>query len=115
MSSDLIQERANKDFKADPAEITSKELVAETQEVNAFQASVPELVNTHKWYDMTREEQLERLYKMANCAYKHGKQRFFLDHECIKLGWIHNLQGENPLNLNYTMFLQTLEGMCNDE
>ena len=38
---------------------------AEVEELKALFASDPKLANTHKWFDMTREEMMDHLYKRA--------------------------------------------------
>jgi acyl-CoA oxidase len=43
------------------------------------------------------------------------KKKWFNDHECNNIMWSHATLGQNPVVLNYTMFLLTIQNMCNDE
>jgi hypothetical protein len=39
--------------------------------------SNPELNQTHKFFDMTREEQMKDMMMRANAAYRLGKEKWF--------------------------------------
>ena len=80
-----------------------------------FMESSPELINSHKFYDMTRAEMQKDLMRKANVAYRLGKEKWFLTHEADEQFWGHAHLGLNPLTLNYTMFLNTVVGMMTDE
>ena len=54
VSSDLIEERAKKNFKASLDEIFDSDNYRRALEGRAFMESYPELANSHKFYDMTR-------------------------------------------------------------
>ena len=56
-SSDLIEERAKKDFTGSLREVLSAQTYVRMDEAVAFIESHPELANSHKFYDMSRQEQ----------------------------------------------------------
>ena len=56
VSSDLIEERAKSDFKGHIRELQKGPSYDRTDEGTAFMESTPELINSHKFYDMTRAE-----------------------------------------------------------
>ena len=70
----------------------------------AFQMSHPGLMNCHKFYDMTRQEQMKDWYRKSALAFKLGKDRYFVNQHPSNLSWSHVHLGEYPLNLNFTMF-----------
>jgi len=65
-------------------------------------------MNSHKFYEMTRAEQLKDWYRKCNLAFRLGKQRWFLNHDPSNLMWASVHLGEGPLGLNQTMFLKCL-------
>jgi len=77
--------------------------------------SDPRLANSHKFYDMTRGEQMKNLMYKANVAYEIGKQRWFIDHDPKDVHWGYAHLGLNPVTLNYTMFLNTITAMMTEE
>jgi len=52
-----------------------------------FMEKHEELVPTHKYYDMTRKEQMTDLMRRSNAAYKHGKEQWFQKHEPHLVHW----------------------------
>ena len=77
--------------------------------------SDPGLLNNHKFYDMTRSEQMMDLMKKANLAYRLGKKKWFLEHNPDEHHFSVAQLGLSPVTLNYTMFLNTITGMMTDE
>ena len=77
--------------------------------------SHPDLMNTHKWYDYSREEMWINGMKKTRKAYELDKEKWFHQAECFKVWWGHAHQGVNCGNLNYSMFLMSLQNMCNEE
>jgi hypothetical protein len=77
--------------------------------------SHPGLINSHKFYDMTRSEQQKDLMRKANLAYRLGKDKWFIKHEADEHYWGSAMLGQNPTTLNYTMFLNTVVAMMTDE
>jgi len=78
VSSDLIEERAKSDFKGNIRELLKGPSYERIDEAVEFMESTPELINSHKFYDMTRQEQQIDLMRKANVAYKLGKDKWFL-------------------------------------
>lgn len=114
-SSDLIEERSHKDFTGTISELLKGPGYERMAEATAFMESSPELMNSHKFYDMTRSEMQKDLMRKANVAYRLGKEKWFIKHEPDEHFWGHANLGLNPLTLNYTMFLNTVVGMMTDE
>lgn len=71
--------------------------------------------NSHKFYDMTREEKMTDWYRKINLAWKAGKNDWFINHNPINIGWHWDILGEYPLDLSYTMFIACLQNMCDDQ
>jgi hypothetical protein len=115
VSSDLLEERANKNFTGSMREVLSHPGYVRMDEAVEFMESHPGLANSHTFYDMTRGEQQKDLMRKANLAYKLGKDKWFIKHEADEQWWGHAHLGLNPMTLNYTMFLNTVTGMMNDE
>ena len=46
----------------------------------SFMESDPGLLNSHKFLEMTRQEQMKDLMRKANLSYKLGKKKWFTDH-----------------------------------
>ena len=57
------------------------------REAIEFMKSHPDLVNTHKYYEMTREEIMEHQMKKFNTAWKLGKEKWFLKHDPSLCTW----------------------------
>lgn len=53
-SSDLLEERAKRNFEGSVDEVLDCENHRRAKEGLAFMESHPDLINTHKFYDMTR-------------------------------------------------------------
>ena len=72
VASDLQEERDKCDFDQAEALTTSIDVVewAATQDAHKYMVEHPELANTHKFYDMTRQEQMEHMFKKSKYAYK---------------------------------------------
>ena len=68
-SSDLIEERAKKDFTGSFLDLYHQPTLNRTKESYAFMESDPRLVNTHKFYDMTRKEMMSEQMFKTNVAY----------------------------------------------
>ena len=115
VSSDLIAERANKDFTGAMDEVLTEDVYKRTKEGVEFMESHPGLANSHEFYDMTRAEKMKDGMRKANLAYRLGKETWFLKHEPDDYNWSFAHFGLNPLTLNYTMFLNTITGMMTDE
>lgn len=49
--------------------------------------SDPILVNTHKWYDMTREEQLELNFQRARRIYELNKEKYYHNYNVDYIPW----------------------------
>ena len=45
------------------------------------------LRNTEKWYDMTREEQIEHNFKRARRAYDLNKEKYYHNYEVTYIPW----------------------------
>ena len=56
VSSDLIEERAKKDFNGSIEEVLHGENYQRAKDALAFMEAHPELHNSHKFYEMTRQE-----------------------------------------------------------
>ena len=56
VSSDLIEERAHRDFTGTMSEMLKGPAYERMAEATAFMESHPDLINSHKFYDMTRSE-----------------------------------------------------------
>ena len=81
----------------------------------AFVSGDPILRNTHKFYDMTREEMWEHQMVKYNRAFSLGKEKWFVKHECNDVHWQAGALGQSPSVLNYTMFSLAIINMCTDE
>lgn len=53
----------------------------EVAELRKLFASDPKLAPTHKWFDMTREEQMEFMYKRAERLAQIDRKRFYSEFE----------------------------------
>ena len=80
-SSDLLLERANKNFTGSLDEAVDSENYRRTKESVAFMESHPGLRNSHTFYDMTKEEQMKAKLKKVNLAYRLGKDKWFVNHQ----------------------------------
>jgi acyl-CoA oxidase len=75
----------------------------------------PELNQSHKFFDMTRQEQMKDMMMRANAAYRLGKEKWFHKHEPHVVHWAYTQLGNSPIGLHYTMFLNACQAMMNDE
>lgn len=114
-SSDLLEERAKKDFTGSFLDLYHQPTVQRAKEVYAFMESDPRLHNSHKFYDMTRQEMMTEGLRKANVAYQLGKQKWFLDHDPKEIHWSYSHLGLSPVTLHYTMFLNTITAMMTAE
>lgn len=115
VSSDLLEERAKKDFSGSFLELFDQPTLQRIRDCYAFMESDPRLHNSHKFYDMTRQEMMTEGLRKANVAYQLGKQKWWLDHDPKEVHWSYAHLGLNPVTLNYTMFLNTITAMMTPE
>jgi len=47
----------------------------------------PILRNNEKWYDMTREEQIEHNFKRARRAYEINKEKYYHNYDVTYIPW----------------------------
>lgn len=90
IASDLEEERLKANF--NQAELTEswfggkdkweeyKNLIAEIDRDDILR-------NTEKWYDMTREEQWENLFKKARRFYEINKEKYYHNYEVSYIPW----------------------------
>jgi hypothetical protein len=117
VNTDLLEERANRDF--DQTEMRN---LLHDQEQMRFYDKVfddmrdhPEIANTHKFYDMSREDQKSHLMKRAFLLYKLNKELYFYTARPDFNQWFFGHQGLSPLGLQYTMFYMSMDKFCNEE
>ena len=114
-SSDLLKERANKNFEGSFEEILDKTVLDRIHEVLAFGESHPGLRNSHKFYDMTIAEKFKDNYEKGALAFKLAKKRHFLDYDPMTMNWSAYMLGCNPLTANQGMFLMSIKYTMSDE
>ena len=67
----------------------------EVEELNALFESDPLLRNSHKWFDMTREEQMAFMYKRCERLHQIDHKRFYTDFKpTTHSSYLWLLQGE---------------------
>ena len=105
VASDLQEERDKCDFDMNEARMFSRQgklvdaaVVAEILELH------PALQNTHKFYDMTREEKMKDWFRKTNYAYKLKKKEWFSDARGGEYSWSYALHGQSCFALHYVMF-----------
>ena len=86
-SSDLLQERANKDFTGDIEQVMACDNYTRGKEIRNFIESNPGLVNSHLFYDMTIKEQMKDLMRKSKLAYQLGRDKWFINHEPHMYHW----------------------------
>lgn len=118
VASDLVEERAKRNFDSEGnnafLNILGPDHLA-AKEAEEFIKSDPILMNSHKWYEMTREEQWIDHMKKFRRAWELAKQKYFINYTTDKPLWSIYLLGQNMSILNQTMFLLSLENMCDEE
>jgi hypothetical protein len=62
---------------------------------------------------MTREEMWISQMKKAKRAFEIGKEKWFLNQQPGDSRWMDTIQGQSCITLNYTMFLLSIQNMCN--
>ena len=78
--------------------------------------SDPILNNTHKFYDMNKEEMWEHhMKKLKRAKELDTEGKWFDKHECNQTIWGFAHLGQNMSVLNYTMFALTINNMMTDE
>ena len=61
------------------------------------------LRNTEKWYDMTREEQIEYNFKRARRAYDLNKEKYYHNYDVTYIPWFSAMfQGIVRILIQYT-------------
>ena len=119
VNSDLQEERDKRDFDGKLGDGVKVLLDGATfkrlGEAADFVSGDPVLRNTHKFYDMTKEEMWEHHMAKYNRAFSLDKEKWFKKHECNDVIWGYAALGQNPCVLNYTMFSLAIVNMCTDE
>jgi len=115
VSSDLLEERATKDWEGSLEDILDHKITKRLNSVMNFMHSDPGLMNSHKFYDMTRQEQMMDWYRKCNLAFRLGKEEHFYNHDPMNISWTYPMLGEGPMNLNQTMFLMCVKYIMSDE
>ena len=115
VSSDLQEERDKKDFTGSMSDYFDPYIVKRMDEVLAFSESDPGLLNSHKFYDMTREEQMQDWYKKSNVAFRLGKQKYFVDSEPTDINWGFVHLGEPTMGMHSNMFRMCVQYIMSDE
>ena len=87
VDSSLQAERDNKDFVGSPKYFVRPSHIDRYMESCDFMDEHKELNQTHKFYDMTRQEQMKDMMMRANAAYKYGKEKWFVNHEPHLVNW----------------------------
>jgi hypothetical protein len=67
----------------------------EAEDFRALIENEPLLKPSHKWFDMTREEKMEQMYKRMERLYQIDKEKYYLKYE-------------QKTNFSYTWLLQGL-------
>jgi hypothetical protein len=119
VASDLQEERDKQDFQNIKVNglnpLTDPECQARFYESINFHINDPVLKNTHKYYELTREEIFQRETMKLKRAYEIGKEKWFLQHEPGQIVWCYGGQGQNMSSLSQTMFLLALSNLADDE
>ena len=119
MASDLLEERAKRDFDSENNEVFIKTISPDyyipAKEYKEFIMSDPVLRPTHKYYDMTREEMWIEQMKKARRAYELRKDKYFVNMPTDKVMWSNFILGQNMTVMHQSMFMMALENMCSDE
>ena len=75
----------------------------------------PVLKNTHKYYEMTKEERWIDHMKKLRRAWELKKNEWFINYNPKYPLWSNYLLGQNMSALNQSMFLISLENICDEE
>jgi len=74
------------------------------------------LRNNEKWYDMTREEQIEYNFKRARRAYDLNKEKYYHNYDVTYIPWFSAMfQGIFPFGLTMSMFSLSIRELGDDE
>lgn len=60
------------------------------RELQVLNDKYPELANTHKFYDMTRQEMMEHSFKKVRWAYENHKEEWFTNLVEGKYSWAYS-------------------------
>ena len=120
VASDLVAERANRDFDHDNGEILCKTLNVrghweKKKAFNEFLQSDPILKNTHKFYEMNQEEMQEYQMKRLRRAFELKKDEWFINHDPSRLQWSYQLLGKMHGSLHQSMFCLCLQNLTSEK
>ena len=90
VASDLEEERLKANFNStelSEAWWGDRQTWEEYKDLTSLIDSDPVLRNTNEWYDMTREEQWETLFKKARRFYEIDKKRFYTEYKSTYIPW----------------------------
>lgn len=87
VNTDLLEEREKKDFNAGLEILVRDSHVERYFDAIDFMHKTPGLSNTFKFYDMTRQEMQKDLMRRTNLAFKHGREKWFYNHEPHLVHW----------------------------
>lgn len=90
ISSDLIEERNKKDFKIESNylfNLLDQNIIRSKDENWKFMESIPSLHNSHKFYDMTKEEMWIDHMKKLRTTFEHKKDQFFVNQKTTDNLW----------------------------
>ena len=113
VASDLQEERDKQDFDSTKGGglvgVLNQDYSQRLWDALAFMESDPILKNTHKFYEMTKEEMWEHhMQKLKRARELDTDGKWFQKHECNYTIWGYVHLGQNMSVLNYTMFLLTI-------
>jgi hypothetical protein len=108
---DLQAERDKACFDTDELKtfhMGGKAMRAEKEKIDALFESEPLLRRDHKWFDMTREEQQEKMYQRMERLHEIDHDKFYKDFSCsTNYSYMWRLQGQVRYLPHLTIILAT--------
>jgi acyl-CoA oxidase len=94
----------------------SPEINAESKRVLEEMENDPILRNTHKFYEMTVEEQRISWFKKTNHLYFNKDRKFYFEQRMKpEFAWPTHYQGTNPTGLHMSMFRDSVENLGDEQ
>ena len=69
----------------------------------------------HRWYDMSREEQMKYYWEKMLLRYRLNREKYFSEQKWTMFHWSMFLPGISPLYLHSQMFVLAIANLASEE